>query len=60
MLKVMTLHFSLFNLRILFDNLQTQPVFTCSKSAMETVEKGVKKMCEICSKLITKTPERRH
>ena len=46
MLKVMTLHFSLFNLGILFDNLQTQPVFTCSKPAMETPEKSVKRCVE--------------
>ena len=30
----------------------SQPVFTCSKSTMETAEQ-----CEICSKLIIKAPE---
>ena len=35
---------------------RTQLTFTCSKSTIETVEKGVK----ICSKLTIKTPEQRH
>ena len=32
----------------------TQPVFTCSKLKIETLEQ-----CEICSKLTVKIPERR-
>ena len=35
---------------------RTQLTFTCSKSTIEAVEKGVK----ICSKLTIKTPEQRH
>ena len=33
-----------------------QLIFTCSKSTIETLEKGVK----ICSKLAIKVSERRH
>ena len=32
-----------------------QPVFSCSKLTIETLEQG-----ELCSKLTIKTPERRH
>ena len=35
----------------------TQLTFTCSKSIIEKLEKGVK-CCEIFSKLTIKTPER--
>ena len=50
-----------FNIWIIFDpNLKkkgylTQPAFTCSKLAMETLEQR----CEICSKLIIKPPKLR-
>ena len=37
-------------------NMLTQQTFTCSKSTIEKLEKGV----EICSKLTIKTPKRRH
>ena len=36
----------------------TQLTFTCSKSTIKTIKKGVK--CEIYSKLTIKTPERHH
>ena len=35
----------------------SQPTFTCSKSRMK---KKIKAICEICSKLTIKTPERGH
>ena len=36
----------------------TEPVITCSKLTIETLEQGVN--CELCSKLTIKIPERRH
>ena len=49
--------------------LRTQLIFTCSKSTIETLEKGVKyvqssirntwKRCEICSDLTIETLEKR-
>ena len=35
---------------------KTQPVITCSNLTTETLEQR----CEVCSKLIMKTPRRRH
>ena len=47
--------FENFRLHVLIFKARTQPVFTWLKSTMNT-----RTMCEICSKLTIKTPERCH